>query len=109
MLKTKDLGYTEPDPRDDLNGLDVARKVTIVSRLAGYKVKNASSSFPVESLIPKPLESVSSAAEYIQRLPDFDGELDKLRKEAEAENKVLRFVGSADLSGTPDVKVSIQK
>lgn len=109
VLKAKDLGYTEPDPRDDLNGLDVARKVTIVSRLAGYKVKNASSSFPVESLIPKPLESVSSAAEYIQRLPDFDGELDKLRKEAEAENKVLRFVGSADLSGTPDVKVSIQK
>ncbi|KAF5096747.1 hypothetical protein D0Z03_001563 [Geotrichum reessii] len=109
VLKAKDLGYTEPDPRDDLNGLDVARKVTIVSRLAGYKVKNASSSFPVESLIPKPLESVNSAAEYIQRLPDFDGELDKLRKEAEAENKVLRFVGSADLTGTPKVQVSIQK
>jgi homoserine dehydrogenase len=35
VKKAKDLGYTEPDPRDDLNGLDVARKLTVLARLSG--------------------------------------------------------------------------
>lgn len=108
VTKAKSLGYTEPDPREDLNGLDVARKVTILSRIAGHKVQNASS-FPVQSLIPKPLESVQSVAEFLEKLPLYDDELDQLRQEAQAENKVLRFVGKVDLSGTPSVNVSIEK
>lgn len=108
VAKAKSLGYTEPDPREDLNGLDVARKVTILSRLAGHKVQNATS-FPVQSLIPAPLESIKSVAEFLEKLPEYDDELDKLRKEAEKENKVLRFVGKVDLTGTPSAKVSIEK
>lgn len=109
VLKAKNLGYTEPDPREDLNGLDVARKVTILSRLSGYLVKSPTA-FPVESLIPKPLESISSVEEFLAKLPDYDTELDKLRKEAEAENKVLRFVGKIDLAGGHQhVKVGIEK
>lgn len=109
VIKAKSLGYTEPDPRDDLNGLDVARKVTILSRIAGNKVQNASS-FPVRSLIPKPLESVQSAAEFLEKLPEYDADLDKLRKEAAAEKKVLRFIGKVDLStSTPKVEVAIEK
>lgn len=109
VAKAKSLGYTEPDPRDDLNGLDVARKVTILSRISGNKVKDATS-FPVRSLIPKPLESVASVAEFMEKLPLYDDELDQLRKEAAAENKVLRFIGKVDLSsGTPSVAVSIEK
>jgi homoserine dehydrogenase len=104
----KDLGYTEPDPRDDLNGMDVARKVTILARLSGYEVKSPTS-FPVQSLIPKPLETAASAEEFLQRLPDYDSELDKLRAEAEAENKVLRFVGKVDLSDSGSVSVGIEK
>lgn len=108
VSKAKELGYTEPDPREDLNGLDVARKVTILSRIAGNKVQDASS-FPVKSLIPKPLERVESVAEFMEKLPEYDDDMEKLRKEAEAENKVLRFVGKVDLSGTPAVSVSIEK
>lgn len=106
--KAKDLGYTEPDPREDLNGLDVARKVTILSRLSGYNVESPTA-FPVESLIPKPLEAVSEVPEFMEKLPQYDGEVDKLRKEAEAEKKVLRYVGKVDLSGTQSVKVGIEK
>ena len=51
VKKAKVLGYTEPDPRDDLNGLDVARKLTILARLAGLQVESPTS-FPVQSLIP---------------------------------------------------------
>jgi homoserine dehydrogenase len=109
VVKTaKSLGYTEPDPRDDLNGLDVARKVTILARLSGYLVESPTS-FPVGSLIPKPLESVTSSAEFLEKLPDYDHELDKLRQEAQAENKVLRFVGKVDLRGKGEVSVGIEK
>lgn len=108
VIKAKELGYTEPDPREDLNGLDVARKVTILSRIAGNKVQSASS-FPVHSLIPKPLEKVESVSEFLQKLPEYDSQLDKLRQEAASENKVLRFVGKVDLSGTPSVNVAIEK
>lgn len=108
VKKAKDLGYTEPDPREDLNGLDVARKVTILARLSGYNVESPQS-FPVQSLIPKPLESVESVAEFLEKLPEYDGELDKLRKEAEAEGKVLRFVGKVNLTGTPAVSVAVEK
>ncbi|CAH6718690.1 homoserine dehydrogenase [[Candida] jaroonii] len=103
----KDLGYTEPDPRDDLNGLDVARKVTILARISGLNVESPTS-FPVESLIPKALESVESADEFMEKLPNFDDEIQKIKDEAFAENKVLRFVGSVDLK-TNKASVGIAK
>lgn len=91
----KSLGYTEPDPRDDLNGLDVARKVTILARLSGLEIESPTS-FPVQSLIPKPLESVQSAAEFVEKLPEYDSELASLKEKAFEKKKVLRFVGSVD-------------
>ncbi|XDT06900.1 Homoserine dehydrogenase, NAD binding domain [Nakaseomyces glabratus] len=101
----KQLGYTEPDPRDDLNGLDVARKVTIVARISGVKVESPTS-FPVQSLIPKPLESVESVDEFLQKLPEYDDELTQLKKEAAKENKVLRFIGKVDVAtGKPSVGI----
>lgn len=100
----KDLGYTEPDPRDDLNGLDVARKVTILARISGFNVESPTS-FPVESLIPKQLESVESSDEFMQKLPEFDGVIQKVKDAALAENKVLRFVGKVDFKNN---KVSVE-
>lgn len=92
----KNLGYTEPDPRDDLNGLDVARKVTILARLSGLEVESPTS-FPVESLIPAALESVESADDFLKQLPNFDADIQKVKDDALKEGKVLRFVGSVDL------------
>lgn len=103
----KQKGYTEPDPREDLNGLDVARKVTILARLAGLPVESPSS-FPVESLIPKPLESVASVAEFLQKLPDFDAEIQKRKETAKANGKVLRFVGQVKVP-TGEVSVGIRE
>ena len=100
----KDLGYTEPDPRDDLNGLDVARKVTILARISGFNVESPTS-FPVESLIPKQLESVESSDEFMKTLPEFDGVIQKVKDAALAENKVLRFVGKVDFKNN---KVSVE-
>jgi homoserine dehydrogenase len=107
VKKAKELGYTEPDPRDDLNGLDVARKLTILARLAGLQVESPTS-FPVQSLIPKNLESVSSGDEFLQRLPDFDAQMEETKVAAEKEGKVVRFVGSIDVA-KKEVKVGLEK
>ncbi|KAI5250992.1 hypothetical protein E4T42_04677 [Aureobasidium subglaciale] len=107
VKKAKDLGYTEPDPRDDLNGLDVARKLTILARLAGLKIQNPTS-FPVQSLIPKELESCTSGDDFMARLPEFDDQMEKLKQEAASEGKVVRFVGSIDVA-SQNVKVGLEK
>ncbi|KAL2262729.1 hypothetical protein VTK26DRAFT_267 [Humicola hyalothermophila] len=107
VKKAKELGYTEPDPRDDLNGLDVARKLTILARLAGLPVESPTS-FPVQSLIPKELESVASGDEFLEKLPAFDAQMEETKAEAEKEGKVVRFVGSIDMA-TKQVKVGLEK
>ncbi|KAI0011500.1 homoserine dehydrogenase-domain-containing protein [Xylariaceae sp. FL0662B] len=106
VKKAKELGYTEPDPRDDLNGLDVARKLTILARLAGLPVESPTS-FPVQSLIPKELESVSSGDEFLQRLPEFDARMEETKAAAQKQGKVVRFVGSIDVT-TKAVKVGLE-
>ncbi|OCL08746.1 homoserine dehydrogenase [Glonium stellatum] len=55
VKKAKELGYIKPDPQDNLNGLDVAKKLTNLARLAGLPVESLTS-FPVQSLIPGELK-----------------------------------------------------
>ena len=107
VAKAKDLGYTEPDPRDDLNGLDVARKLTILARLAGLPVESPTS-FPVQSLIPAELESSKSGDEFLARLPEFDSRMEELKESARKQGKVVRFVGSIDV-GSKAVKVGLEE
>ncbi|CAI5498311.1 unnamed protein product [Closterium sp. Naga37s-1] len=96
VSEAKAAGYTEPDPRDDLKGMDVARKVVIVAREAGLQLEL--SDVPVQSLVPKPLEDVASADEFLARLPEFDSDITDKLKEAQAANEVLRFVGIVDMA-----------
>lgn len=107
VRRAKDAGFTEPDPRDDLNGLDVARKLVILARLAGLEVEGTEA-FPVQSLIPEELEGVGSGEEFLERLGEFDGRMDEVREEAGREGKVVRFVGSVDVRGGL-LKVGLEK
>ncbi|GAM87972.1 hypothetical protein ANO11243_060010 [Dothideomycetidae sp. 11243] len=106
VKNAKQLGYTEPDPRDDLNGLDVARKLTILARLSGLKVESPTS-FPVQSLIPKELESCKSGDEFLEKLPEYDDKMEKLKADAAKEGKVVRFVGKIDVASS-EVKVGLE-
>ena len=106
VRRAKAAGFTEPDPREDLNGLDVARKLVILARLAGLDIQSTSS-FPVQSLIPKELESAGSADEFMEGLPRFDADMANMRDDANAQGKVLRFVGSIDVRNAV-VNVGIQ-
>ena len=106
----KEKGYTEPDPRDDLNGMDVARKLTILARTIGLQVEGppSSSIFPIESLIPAALESARSGDEFLAGLPAHDAEFDEKRNEAKKSRQVLRYVGGIDVA-TQTIKVGLQR
>lgn len=109
VKEAKEKGYTEPDPRDDLNGMDVARKLIILGRTIGMDIEGppSSSIFPIESLIPSALESVKSGDEFVAGLPAHDAEFDEKRAASKKEGNVLRYVGSIDVK-TKTIKVGLQ-
>ena len=85
-----ELGYAEPDPRDDLSGADAARKVLILARLMGYRGPAATP----ENLVP-PAYAKLPLAEFMKRLPELDAAwAERTRREA-ARGRVLRYVVAA--------------
>ena len=82
-------GYTEPDPRDDLGGVDVARKALILARTMGWRVEMAD--VEVEPLYPKRMEGMG-VAEFLDALPQLDEEYEVRQRKAEGEGRVLRYV-----------------
>lgn len=106
-----EIGETEPDPRDDLNGLDFARKLTIIARVIGLEVPDATS-FPVESLIPEELRSLPSSAEgielFMRELPKYDSQMEAAKAEAGRQGKVLRYYGSIDVP-SKNITVGLQQ
>ena len=88
-------GFTEPDPRDDLSGMDVARKTIILAREAGLDLEL--SDLHVRSLVPEGLET-GSVDEFMARLPEHDAQMAALVHEAELAGEVLRYVGALDLT-----------
>jgi len=89
-------GYTEPDPRDDLSGMDVARKLTILAQFTGV------GDFPVENLVPEELRELA-LAQYLERLADNDDAMRELHANAQQENKVLRYVARLRAGGEASV------
>ena len=103
VAQAKQLGYTEPDPRDDLSGTDVARKVVILARESGLRLELAD--VPVESLVPEALRGCASADEYMARLPEHDGAMAAKLDAAAAAGEVLRYVGVVDPVGGSRVEL----
>ncbi|HEX6220427.1 MAG TPA: bifunctional aspartate kinase/homoserine dehydrogenase I, partial [Acidimicrobiia bacterium] len=89
----RDQGYTEPDPREDLSGMDVARKVVILAREMGMAANLED--MDVEGLIPPGLEE-GSIEDFLKRIPDHDDEMVDVVEEARSRGQVLRFVGVID-------------
>ena len=87
----REKGFTEPDPRDDLSGQDVARKLLILAREAGLELEL--SDVEVEGVLPKGFSEGKSADEFMAMLPQLDAEFKARVEAAKAEGKVLRYVG----------------
>lgn len=100
VREARDSGYTEPDPRDDLSGMDVARKVTILAREFGIPLEIGK--FKVQSLVPEELQKVS-VEEFMERMPEHDGYFQKLFESANSKGQNLRYVGRLSVDGNASV------
>lgn len=91
LRRAMEKGYTEPDPRDDLSGLDVARKALILGRLLGFE--GEIEDIALESLVPERARKMPLAT-FLGRLDEFDGEWDERARTARERGRVLRYVAS---------------
>ncbi len=85
------LGYTEPDPRDDLGGVDVARKALILARGLGWRIELEQ--VAITGLYPAEMADLSVAA-FLDALPSLDAHFQKMVDEAAAQGKVLRYAAT---------------
>ena len=99
----KQKGYTEPDPRDDLSGMDVARKLIILGREMGLTLEMAD--VEVVGLVPPALDGCG-VEEFMERLPEFDAVMADALKEAKKAGQVLRYVGRVDADGKATVRLT---
>lgn len=96
LAEAKAKGYTEPDPREDLGGRDVLRKVMILGRMAGWPLEEGD--FTVESLYPAEMSELT-VAEFMNAAATLDAAFKKRVDDAAATGHLLRFIGEVTPHG----------
>ncbi len=87
-------GYTEPDPRDDLSGHDMRRKIIILAREAGFPLEE--NDVTINSILPEAAVQAASVDDFFQVLEQSNEHFETLRAQAAEEDKVLRMVAKLD-------------
>ncbi|HSU15843.1 bifunctional aspartate kinase/homoserine dehydrogenase I [Longimicrobium sp.] len=95
-------GFTEPDPRDDLSGADVARKVVILGREMGLEMEMAD--VELEGLVPDGLRG-GSVDDFLRRLGEHDEPMTRMWRDAHGRGERLRFVGAVERDGRATVRL----
>lgn len=103
VKKAQELGYTEPDPRDDLGGIDFMRKMLILARDAGYPLESAD--VQLGNILPERCLQASTVDEFYTELLKAEDYFNQLKKDAEEQGKVIRYIGSLE---NGEVKISLQ-
>ncbi len=89
VLEAKQKGFTEPDPRDDLNGMDVARKIVILAREVGATLEMKD--IDVQNLVPEDCRKIKDIEAFMLKLQTHNAHFETLRKKAEDKGEKLRF------------------
>lgn len=92
IAEAKEKGYSEPDPRVDLSGTDVARKILILAREAGYKLEI--DDIDKTPFVPQEYLDTANVEEFMQKVKELDAEFEERRKQMEAKGLVLRYVAT---------------
>lgn len=104
VRSARDQGYTEPDPREDLTGMDVARKLLILARETGLALEMKD--IEVESLLPKGSDKHKTVDDFLDYLAQFDEPMSTRLETVQKAGKVLRHIGSIEGG---KAKVSLQE
>ena len=94
VKKAHELGYTEPDPREDLSGKDFMRKMMILARDAGYQIEEKD--VELGAILPESCFKAPSIDDFYEELKKSDSYFNELKEKAENENKVLRYIGKLE-------------
>ncbi|PQL92216.1 bifunctional aspartate kinase/homoserine dehydrogenase I [Apibacter sp. wkB309] len=94
VKKAHELGYTEPDPREDLSGKDFMRKMMILARDAGYQIEEKD--VELGAILPETCFKAPSIDDFYEELKKSDSYFNELKEKAEYENKVLRYIGKLE-------------
>ena len=106
VRRAKEQGYSEPDPRVDLSGTDVVRKLVILTREAGYKVEQAD----VEKHLFVPSSMLEgSIDDFWQHLPELDADFEERRRHLAEQDKRWRFVATMDHGHTSVALKEVEK
>lgn len=104
LMRARELGYSEPDPRADLSGQDVARKLLILARSAGFDLEPGD--VEVENLVPEALRALPLGA-VLERAHELDAPLAERHAQARAEGGVLRYLAQLDRHGRARIGLRI--
>ena len=100
----KEKGYTEPDPREDLSGMDVARKLLILAREAGLTLELKD--IKIEKILPAEVEKAKSVNDFFIKLKKHDRDFECMREKAAAKGNLFRYIASLENS---KAKISMQE
>jgi bifunctional aspartokinase / homoserine dehydrogenase 1 len=91
VKEAQEKGFTEPDPRDDLSGLDFTRKMLILARDSGYTVEMKE--VEIQQILPDKCLQAPSIEAFYDTLKEEDAHFEKIKKQAEKQDKLLRYIG----------------
>jgi aspartokinase/homoserine dehydrogenase 1 len=94
LHETQTLGMTEPDPREDLSGIDVARKLLILGRKMGWP--SELKDIPTENLVPEKLRAGPFTTDFYAAYEQYENDFNQRLAKAKANNKVLRYIGKLE-------------
>lgn len=94
VKEAQEKGFTEPDPRDDLNGKDFMRKMLILARDAGYPME--SSDISIENMLPASCMAAANVEDFYVELESNASYFENLKSQAESAGKVLRYIGKLE-------------
>ena len=108
LKEAVEKGYTEPDPRDDLNGLDVARKLVVLTRTAGFGI--GMEDIQVEPFIPQEYLLDESVSDFLEKSAELEGYFEKKVSIARKKGQSLRYVSRMDIiKKVPKIEVSLKE
>ncbi|MGI4816770.1 MAG: bifunctional aspartate kinase/homoserine dehydrogenase I [Janthinobacterium lividum] len=103
IKKAQKLGFTEPNPQDDLSGIDVARKLLIIAREFGYHLEL--SDITIEKILPDSFKKIKNKQEFFSQIKQLNNIFVQKINKAKSKKKVLRFVGTIKKNGSCNIKI----